>query len=126
LYGFEYGHEYVRVVIGPLVLYDGHKPLKAHATINVLLGQWPQWAITLPVELNEHKVPYFQHVGVIFVDQMSSLPTSNAVEVELRARTARSCLTHFPEVIFHAAWENMRCWHSVILIGFWDHSNKLF
>jgi hypothetical protein len=125
LYGIEYGHEYVRVVIGPLVLYDRHKPLEAHATINVLLGQWPQGAITLSVELNEHKVPYFQHVRVIFVDQMSSLSTPNAVKVELRARTARSGFTHLPEVIFHAAWENVRCWYSRILIGFSDNGNNL-
>lgn len=107
LYGIKYGHEYVGVIVGPFVLYDGHKALKAHATIDVFLGQRPQGAIALSVELNEHKVPYFQHIRVIFVDKMSCLSTSDSIKVELRARTARSCFAHFPEVVLHAAWENV-------------------
>lgn len=64
-----------------------------------------------PVILDEHEVPDLQHVGVILVDKMCSIPTSDPVIVDLTAGTARACVTHLPEVILHVAREDFGVIH---------------
>lgn len=59
-----------------------------------------------PVVLDEHEVPDLQHIGVILVDKMCSIPTTNPVIVDLTAGTTWACVTHLPEVILHVARED--------------------
>ena len=56
--------------------------------------------------MDEHKVPDLQHVGVVLVDKMGSIPTTNPVIVDLTAGPTRACVTHLPEVILHVAGED--------------------
>lgn len=64
-----------------------------------------------PVILDEHEVPDLQHIGVILVDKMCSIPTSDPVIVDLTAGTTWACVTHLPEVILHVAGEDFGVIH---------------
>ena len=65
----------------------------------------------LPVELDEHQVPELQNVGIVHVHQVSGVPPSDAVVVDLAARTTGAGVSHLPEVILHAAWQDARLFH---------------
>lgn len=60
----------------------------------------------MPVELDEHQVPDLQDVGIVHVHQVRGIPSSNAVVVDLAAGTAGAGVSHLPEVILHAAWQD--------------------
>lgn len=40
------------------------------------------------------------------IDKMGSIPVSDSVVVHLAARSTWPRVSHFPEVILHAAWKN--------------------
>lgn len=63
--------------------------------------------------MDEHEVPDLQHVGVILVDKMCSIPTPDPVIVDLTAGTTWACVTHLPEVILHVAGEDFSVIHPV-------------
>mmetsp|Transcript_15095 Transcript_15095/g.34703 ORF Transcript_15095/g.34703 Transcript_15095/m.34703 type:complete len:244 (+) Transcript_15095:2211-2942(+) len=67
-------------------------------------------AAVLAVELDEDKVPDFQHVGVVLVDQVSSISSSNSVKMKLRAWAAGASVSHLPEVVLHVALEHSLRW----------------
>ena len=58
----------------------------------------------LPVELHEHQVPDLKHIGVININEVAGVASTDAVKMNLRARTTWSSVTHGPEVVFHAEW----------------------
>lgn len=65
----------------------------------------------LPVELDEHQVPDLQDVGVVHVHQVRCVSPSDAVEVDLTARTTGTSVSHLPEVILHTAWQDASLLH---------------
>ena len=72
-----------------------------------------EWEGMRPIELNEDKVPYFEHIRVVHVHFRGGVAATYAIVVNLCARPTRSCFTHFPEVILHAEREYVRLWHSM-------------
>ncbi len=64
-----------------------------------------------PVELDEHQVPDLQDVGIVHVDQVGGVSPSDAVVVDLTAGTAGTGVSHLPEVILHAAWQDASLLH---------------
>ena len=58
---------------------DRDEALEAHAAVDVLLGQRLETAVGLAVELHEDQVPYFQHVGVVLVDEVGRVAPSDPV-----------------------------------------------
>lgn len=64
-----------------------------------------------PVELDEDQVPDLQDIGIVHVDQVRCVPTSDAVEMDLAAGAARPCVSHLPEVVLHAAGQNASLLH---------------
>ena len=100
--------EHVGVVVGGLALQHTHEALEAHARIDVLGGQFHQVAVGHAVVLHEHKVPDFNHLRVVLVHQVAACNLLSGsvvaqVDVDFGARTARTCLAHFPEVILLVA-----------------------
>ena len=65
----------------------------------MLVGERCQRAGGVAVVLDEHQVPDLQHIGVVHVHQLGHLAVPDPVVVDLRARAARSGVTHLPEVV---------------------------
>ena len=55
----------------------------------------------LPIELNEDKIPNFQDIRIVMIDQMSGITATDAIEMDLGTRPTRSRVAHFPEVVLH-------------------------
>ena len=80
---FNKRHENIRIVVGSLSL-DGHtQPLETHSGIHVFVGQWLQCSGSEAIELNEHKVPDFNDLGMVAVDE---LPAWLFLYVAIRAK----------------------------------------
>ena len=62
---------------------------------------------------DEDEVPYFENIGNVHVDEAAGIATSDAVVVDLRAWSTRSCVTHHPEVVLHAEGHHSFSWESV-------------
>ena len=104
--------EDVGVVVRGLALDRTHETLEAHTGIDHFLSQRLQRTVCLAVILHEDDVPYLNHLRVVFVDQLPSrhfgaLFGRTAVHVDLRTRTARTRITHLPEVIVLVAVQDM-------------------
>ena len=93
--------EGIGVVIVRNALHDSSNTLKPHAGIDRGLWQWHIGAIFLPFELHEHEVPDFDKPVTIFIGaSRRSAKNMVAMVVEyFAARTARTGITHRPEVI---------------------------
>jgi hypothetical protein len=57
-------------------------------------GKWTKLAVVLAIELNKYVVPDLKDVGVILIDEVSSISPSNAIVVDFAARTAGTSRTH--------------------------------
>mmetsp|Transcript_118021 Transcript_118021/g.252066 ORF Transcript_118021/g.252066 Transcript_118021/m.252066 type:complete len:694 (-) Transcript_118021:302-2383(-) len=106
--GFEDCLEQIRVVVAPDVQEHRRNALKAHARIDALRWQIDEAAIFLALVLHENIVPDFEHIRVVHVDQSSRIAATDAVVVDLRARTARARFAHFPEVVLHVEGQDPR------------------
>ena len=111
-YAAEHRLEHVGVVVRLLALQRAHQAFETHAGVNHLVGQPFQRAVRLAVVLHEHKVPYLNHLRVVFVHQLAPghrflLLLVAAVHVYLRARSAGPRVAHFPEVVMLVAVQDM-------------------
>ena len=108
----EHRLEDVCVVVRGFALDSTHETLKAHAGVDDFFRQGFQRTVCLAVELHEDNVPNLNHLRMIFVYQFASrhfgtLFGTTAVHVNLRTRTTRTGVAHFPEVIVLVAIQNM-------------------
>lgn len=78
---FENRGKYIRVIVGSLVLYYGHKTLKTHTSVNVFRRQSLESTIMFTVELDKNVVPDFQNVRVILVDELGGISSSDTVKM---------------------------------------------
>ncbi len=99
------GTEDIGIVVRMLALQHAHQTLEAHTRIDDIHRQFLECAIGLTVELHEHQVPNLNHLWVVFVYQVAArhsvgfLFGRTRVYVNLRARTAGTCVAHLPEVV---------------------------
>ena len=96
--------EDVGVVVGRLALHGHTETLEAHTGIDYLGGQTFEAAVGLTVELHEHKVPYLDDLRMVVVHHVAAgylllFFFGTEVDVDFRARTAGTCIAHFPEVV---------------------------
>ena len=106
--------EHIRIVVTLFALNSAHETLKAHTRINHFLRQRLQRTVSFAVELHKHDIPYLDHLRVVFVYHLTTghfrfFLCRTAIHMYLRARTARTGITHFPEVIVLIAIDNMVC-----------------
>ena len=106
--------EHIRIVVGLFALYRAHQTLKAHTRINHFLRQRLQRTVGLAVELHEHDIPNLNHLRMVFVHHLAAwnlcfFLCRTAIHMYLRARTARTGITHLPEVIVLIAIDDMVC-----------------
>ncbi|KAI5309940.1 hypothetical protein KEM55_002081 [Ascosphaera atra] len=103
----EQGGEDVGVVVGGLVLEDGHETLVAHAGVDVFGGEGLEGGVRLAVVLDEDVVPDLKDIRVVLVDERRGIAAPDPVVVDLAARAARALVAHLPEVILHVAGEDV-------------------
>ena len=104
--------EDVGIIIRLLSLHHHTETLKAHTRINHALWQSVQCTVGFAVILHKDEIPNLNHLRIIFIDQFSScygrLFFSRAyVDMYFRARSTRTRLTHFPEVVVLVAVDDM-------------------
>ena len=101
--GTNQGLEQVDIVIAMAVLQNRCQTLQAHAGINAGRGQGFDGTIGLHVKLHEHVIPDFDVAVAIGIGATGGAASHFfAVVVEnFRARAARTCIRHHPEVIGH-------------------------
>ena len=68
------------------------------------------WRATCPGpaehDLDEHKIPDLQHIGIVFIDHVSGVSSPYPVIVDLCARPTWALIAHLPEVVFGAKWQD--------------------
>ncbi len=106
--------EHISIVVGLLALQGTHQTLKSHTRINHTLRQPLKRAVCLAVVLHEDKIPNLDNLGVVLIDQLTPrnccfLLLGTTVYMYLGAGTARSGITHLPEVVVLVAIQNMIC-----------------
>ena len=76
--------------------YHADEAFETHAGIHVLGGKKAEVARIFPVILNKDQIPDLQHVRIIIIYQTGRIPPSNPIKMNLRARSTRPRITHFP------------------------------
>ena len=104
--------EDIGVVIGLLALQNHAQTLEAHARIDIAGRQRLQRAVGLAVELHEDEVPDLDHLRMARIDHLAArlggdLRLIAQVEMNLRAGTAGTRLTHLPEVVVLVAADDV-------------------
>ena len=110
--GLDDGLEDIGIVVGVLALDGTHEAFEAHTRIDDVHAEGFQMTVSLALVLHEDDVPDFYNLWVVLVDHLTSghlclLLGSAAVEVNLRAGAARTCVAHFPEVVVLVAVDDM-------------------
>ena len=95
-----------------LALQGTYETFKSHTCINHVHGKLFQRTICLAIELHEHEVPNLDYLWVVLVNEFSSwhlclFLRCARVEVYLRTRSARSRISHFPEVVVLVSVDDM-------------------
>ncbi len=107
------GSEHVGVVVRLLALQRHAQALEAHAGVYHLCRQRFKAAVGLAVVLHEHEVPYLDDKGVVLVHERRAVHSlafrlGTQVDVDFGARTARTRVAHFPEVVVFVAVDDVR------------------
>ena len=85
-------------------LHHGADPFEAHAGVNVAGGQCRERAVRVGVELDEDEIPNLDAFGRALVDECSlRVALRSEVDMQFRARTARTRVAHHPEVVLLVA-----------------------
>ena len=96
----------VREALG--ALHHGAGALKAHAGVHMAGGQVAEGAVTLCIVLDEHEIPDFDALRAVLIHQAAlSLAFGGEVYVQLGAGAAGTGLAHHPEIVLHAAVDDV-------------------
>ena len=108
----DHSGEYVGVVVALLALEYHAETLKAHSGVNVVGRQGLEFAVGLPVVLQEHEVPYLDHERVALVHELASRNPCDfilvpQVDVDFAAGAARTGVAHLPEIVVLVSEEDV-------------------
>lgn len=88
----EYGSENVGIVVGRDIVKYGNKSFKTHSSVYMLGRKCSQFARGLTVVLDENVVPNLKDIGVIGVDKVSGLSTTDSVKVNFTVNSSKLTL----------------------------------
>ena len=101
-----------------LALHHANQTLEAHTGIDDVHAQLFERAVGFAVELHEYQVPYLDDLWVVLVYQFATTLAAGSlllggtrVNMNLRARTAGTCIAHLPEVIVLVTVDDMILGH---------------
>ena len=108
--------EDVGIVVACLALKHHAKAFEAHSGVDVLVREHLQMAVGLAVVLHKDKVPDFDYLVIVGIDEAGSRDTGDflvaaEVDVDLAGRSARACVSHFPEIVVLVAQKDMVLGH---------------
>ena len=109
---FQHWLEYVRIIIGRFALKCHTKTFESHTGVDHFCGKRLKTAVCLAVVLHEYKIPDFNHLRMIMVHEIATgnlgaFFCRTKVDMNFGTRSARSCITHFPEIIVLVAVDDM-------------------
>ena len=113
-YFFNDGLKNIGVIVRCFALNGHAKALKTHSGINYLSGKFFERTIGFAVELHEYVVPDFNDLRMALVHQTKSvdfgtLTIGADIDMYFGTRTAGTCVTHFPKIIFLITVNNAVC-----------------
>ena len=97
--GLDHRLEYIRIVIGGFSLQCHTQTFETHTCIDYFCRKRFETAIRFAVVLHEYEIPYFDYLRMIVVYEIATGNFCTFFDMDFRARTARTGITHFPEVI---------------------------
>mmetsp|Transcript_27860 Transcript_27860/g.39194 ORF Transcript_27860/g.39194 Transcript_27860/m.39194 type:complete len:247 (-) Transcript_27860:245-985(-) len=100
------GNKNIRVIVRIDSLKDTGETFESHSCINMLGRQLSQTAIGLPIVLNKHIIPDFDHIWQIGIDKGGGITSTDTVVVDFSTRSTGSRSTHFPKVVGGIKGEN--------------------
>src|SRR5207249_2849926 len=78
--------------------------LQTQSGIDVTLRKRPKASVGVSVELDENQIPNLDAAWVVFVhERAAGVAVWRKIDVQFRARAARTGVTHHPEIIFLVA-----------------------
>ena len=97
--------EYVGIVVRSFALHSHAKAFEAHTCVDYFIRKWLERTISFAIVLHEHVVPNLNHLWVVAIHEVATIDLSalcirTQVDMYFRTRTTRTCIAHFPEVIF--------------------------
>ena len=108
------GLEHVSIVVRVFALQHTDQSLEAHTCVDDIHREFLERAVSLAVELHEHEVPDLDHLGIVLIHKVATtdarglaLLWGTAVDMDLRAGTAGTCVAHLPEVVVLVAVDDM-------------------
>ena len=107
-------HEDVRLVIAVFLLNDGGQTLKSRAGIHAGPRQFFQRAVRLAVELREDQIPELHAALVVEGRRFRQAEIGRQVDMDLTARSARTRVPHFPEVVLLAQTDDLFRGHMLL------------
>ena len=72
LFSLDYRLEDVGIIVRMLALHHTDETLETHTGIDDVHPQLLKTAVSLTVELHKHKVPYFNHLGIVLIHQLTA------------------------------------------------------
>ena len=104
--------KYVGVVVWRLALQRHAETFEAHTRVDYLCRKRLQRAVSLMVVLHEDNIPNLNHLRMTLINKVATINFFTLffraeVNVDFRARTARTGVAHFPEVVVTIAVYDM-------------------
>ena len=98
------GLEHVGVIVRAFALHSHAQTFESHTRVDNLSRQGFEASVRLAVILHEHEVPDFDNLRMVMVHQLTArhfgaLFFRTQVDMDFRARTARTRVAHLPEVV---------------------------
>ena len=107
-------HKDVRLVIAVFLLHHGGQALKSRAGIHAGPRQFFQRTIRLAVELREDQIPKLHAALVVEGRRFRQAEIGRQVDMDLAARSARTRVPHFPEVVLLAQTDDLFRGHMLL------------
>ena len=93
---------------------DRSHALETHAGIDVPLRQGRKRSVRVGVELNENQIPDLDAARIARVDKRSAgVAVWRQIDMQLRARTARTGIAHHPEIVCLVSVNDVNLWIKV-------------
>ena len=113
------------VVCDPMLATGGSaidtKAFESHTGVNNLCRKRLKAAICFAVVLHEYEIPDFNYLRMIVVHEVATgdlgaFFSRTEVDMDFGTRSARSCITHFPEVVVFVTVDDVILWQELFPI----------
>ena len=105
---FNHRLKYICIIVRLFALKNHAKSFKAHSGVYILFFQRHKTTICHTIVFHKHQIPNLDNQRIVFVHQILSVDfgfifRTSQIDMYFRASAARTCFSHFPEIVFLAA-----------------------